>query len=691
MPSETWEKFLSNFGNDSTDDLVTVRDNKIGTARAEVVAQIKRITDVGLVDTLLTNQLRIFDQNRTTANQRNTNTAKAEALLVVKDNMRALAARARVEADRRIAQLETDLGTAKRRVSGKIGKAENHKVPVLRTSLTLPLANAIAAQKLALAKPTDGEKLDALNAIDLDPLNQALEATKKGETCHAALTSMVKMAKGNIDKLYPCGEKNEFTTKLDTIEERIEQTLEKVDFDYVVAELGRILKDFEGFFTPLGKMAYQHRDLRVRIRQANKTIDTVVKTAESKQTGKSTTKVLDEAFTAVVTAQQNAMKRVRHDDQADDLEAIDLAPLKKAIQAARDLDQGCPELYAAIPKVLAKLPDNNKRAELTSAYQDLAPEYGLATNRTDLEVAREAFKTLKAKLTRLMDQVLSAGGDDAYEEALEARFGISVSKVDGASVHLKKTYDMLSLVPESHVGHEKCAKVHFDNNKKGGASYSKSKITMGNYGSHEQYLYTPGGLPALVNGFNVSMLHEIGHSVDDKYDIMDGVMDSTGYGKWVKEDAESVLAAYKSATIADMRASATLDSTLEDAIEEALKAALESGTQPNQIDGTTRGQHKVLRKYTKWAKAIRTDAKPWFNRSITSYAIDGRVYLQSYKSSWNSYAVSERQTASVRDYQWRAPGEWFADLYGYCWLKNLPAPTGVGAKVKPWFPTQSQT
>ena len=655
MPSETWEKFLSNFGNDSTDDLVTVRDNKIGTARAEVVAQIKRITDVGLVDTLLTNQLRIFDQNRTTANQRNTNTAKAEALLVVKDNMRALAARARVEADRRIAQLETDLGTAKRRVSGKIGKAENHKVPVLRTSLTLPLANAIAAQKLALAKPTDGEKLDALNAIDLDPLNQALEATKKGETCHAALTSMVKMAKGNIDKLYPCGEKNEFTTKLDTIEERIEQTLEKVDFDYVVAELGRILKDFEGFFTPLGKMAYQHRDLRVRIRQANKSIDTVVKTAESKQTGKSTTKVLDEAFTAVVTAQQNAMKRVRHDDQADDLEAIDLAPLKKAIQAARDLDQGCPELYAAIPKVLAKLPDNNKRAELTSAYQDLAPEYGLATNRTDLEVAREAFKTLKAKLTRLMDQVLSAGGDDAYEEALEARFGISVSKVDGASVHLKKTYDMLSLVPESHVGHEKCAKVHFDNNKKGGASYSKSKITMGNYGSHEQYLYTPGGLPALVNGFNVSMLHEIGHAVDDKYGVMKRNGSSKKYGGW-KEYGGDV------GEIADKAAKHfKYDKSY---IASYLSKPGGNYPKPEPAGGAEADEWDQRRLEAEaWCDSIRSGNTIWYSATETKrLQIGGRVYQEAYSGKWVSYEFAAR-SQGVRGYQFRAPGEWFADIY----------------------------
>ena len=692
MPSETWEKFLSNFGRDATDNLVSVRNNKIETARNEVVAQIKRITDTGLVETILTNQLRMFDTARTRALAKTTNTDKAQGLQPVKDNMRALAQRARVEADRRLAQLATDLEEAKRRVRGKAGAAEKYQVPVLRTSLVLPLATVLEEEKEALAESKDADKVSALNAIDLAPLIKALKAAQPGETKNRALQAMLRMGKQAVDRMYPCGERTEYRQQLATFEQRIENTLKQVDMDYVLAELGRIHVAFNKVIPAMSKLGFQHKEIRVRIDIATKRINTVVKQGQARATVKSTARFVTGPLEAVVNARDTALRLPRHDDQADDLEAIDLVPLEKAIAQAQDLDLGVPQLYAAVATILDKREDNQTTQDIRSTYQTLGPEYLVAGAMTDPTLAKAAYLVLKTKLTKLMDRALKGGGDELYEEALQARFGVSVTKVNGAHLHLEKTYQMMALVPESHVGHEKCGTVFFSHSDKGGASYADSKITMSDYGDNQNYTYTPNGRRTPVNGFNVSMLHEIGHSVDDKFTIMDTVMDTAGYGQWHKEDYASVLEVYTKAAIADMRSEGSLESTVEDAVENAMRGAFSSGAQPDKLEDTTDNQHKALLKYTAWAADIRVDAKPWFNAKITTYIIDGRIYLQSYKHEWNSYAASERtRTTTVRNYQWRAPGEWFADLYGYCWLKNIPAPNGVGAKVKPWFPTQSQT
>jgi hypothetical protein len=53
------------------------------------------------------------------------------------------------------------------------------------------------------------------------------------------------------------------------------------------------------------------------------------------------------------------------------------------------------------------------------------------------------------------------------------------------------------------------------------------------------------------------------------------------------------------------------------------------------------------------------------------WAIDSRVYQQAYKNTWVSYAAGVRPRG-ISQYQFRAPGEWFAELYAMYYLKKLP-------------------
>lgn len=51
-------------------------------------------------------------------------------------------------------------------------------------------------------------------------------------------------------------------------------------------------------------------------------------------------------------------------------------------------------------------------------------------------------------------------------------------------------------------------------------------------------------------------------------------------------------------------------------------------------------------------------------------AIGRRVYDEAYNGQWYSYAAAAR-ARQVRDYQFRAPGEWFAEIYAAYYLGTL--------------------
>jgi hypothetical protein len=55
--------------------------------------------------------------------------------------------------------------------------------------------------------------------------------------------------------------------------------------------------------------------------------------------------------------------------------------------------------------------------------------------------------------------------------------------------------------------------------------------------------------------------------------------------------------------------------------------------------------------------------KPWSSASVAAAcAIGNYTYVESYEKSWARYRTDQRKFA-VSGYQFRAPGEWFSELY----------------------------
>lgn len=51
---------------------------------------------------------------------------------------------------------------------------------------------------------------------------------------------------------------------------------------------------------------------------------------------------------------------------------------------------------------------------------------------------------------------------------------------------------------------------------------------------------------------------------------------------------------------------------------------------------------------------------------------DGRCYHEGYPGKWFSYSNDDRadKKQSVSLYQWRSPGEWFAELYAWHYIEG---------------------
>jgi hypothetical protein len=81
------------------------------------------------------------------------------------------------------------------------------------------------------------------------------------------------------------------------------------------------------------------------------------------------------------------------------------------------------------------------------------------------------------------------------------------------------------------------------------------------------------------------------------------------------------------------------------------------------------------------------DRQPWTidtsKRTIGGQPAAHQAYDKD--TMWWRYNGSARQSTYVTDYQWRAPGEWFAELYAFSWLKKIEPPSGVGRAVRSYM------
>ena len=398
----------------------------------------------------------------------------------------------------------------------------------------------------------------------------------------------------------------------------------------------------------------------------------------------------------------------------------------------------------------------------------------------------------------LMDEVMGSWGTSIKKkgdmpfakEMMKARFGLDELMGDLDRKALPRLYKVFKSVPEEHTtDNEWLLGVKRNKNFEGESWYDTDPHEDEGIGKNHMVLngvrtggllawtteflidvkYTDHKLKDVKNGtslnaFNHCTLHEIGHSVDAKYDFMDKRSGVTAYGGWAEHEVpevaliamdhfdlkgglevrsrrktvtipeETVFQALlfalnnkgdaatflKAAQVLDgdqdasvyltdrgvteavawRRSKAFKDATEKDikkkvarfgkrvklkksdktVAQELIRQHLLGGASPEAVleslQSAAEGvDAKVLLKHDafKWAKGVVLSAADglWaFPSKAKKLAIDGRVYHESYEGQWVSYQLSARKT-EVTEYQFRAPGEWFAEVYACYFTDKL--------------------
>ncbi len=175
--------------------------------------------------------------------------------------------------------------------------------------------------------------------------------------------------------------------------------------------------------------------------------------------------------------------------------------------------------------------------------------------------------------------------------------------------------------------------------------------------------HDPDCLPAngdKVDYFSWATLHEVGHAVDAKHGFMSKKGKDTKYGKWVSTSAagaaKAVAGKYKG---------------LLGASEAGGEAGLETYALGLLGGGTTAPATPAQTKVKEWVDKVVVGGEMWWDgTACKDTAVGDVVYQESYDGEWWTYSLAAR-TKGIHGYQFRAPAEWFAELYAAYYSKKL--------------------
>ena len=166
-----------------------------------------------------------------------------------------------------------------------------------------------------------------------------------------------------------------------------------------------------------------------------------------------------------------------------------------------------------------------------------------------------------------------------------------------------------------------------------------------------------------VDYFDFATLHELGHSVDDNLQFMASREGKPEFGNWrtiggnIDAMVNAVAAWYKYDRTPEQK------QAISDLIQgnQVAWPAPPAGASDDDVDKWNDAQKAVKN----WHKLATSDGI-WYSQSDTKkISVNGTVYQLAYPRTWVSYDFDARKKG-LTGYQFRAPAEWFAELYaGY--------------------------
>jgi hypothetical protein len=469
-----------------------------------------------------------------------------------------------------------------------------------------------------------------------------------------------------------------------------------------------------------------HHRIDLQLRQVPTGIDAGPITARrSKLQGEVTTRVVGGDTKTLLKNVEAYAKLLRN--VSDDLAIL--------IVESRDVGATMEELtriVAAITTAIDGLNDETPGivpAELTAVQDDLAnlKEVHRKAKSSEMEAARHILANrqlavdtltranavaLKARMAaqdggRFVDQTIAAmnGTTDNIESeclcraAIEAKFGKTLKIAPGLeTTKLPKLYELLNSVPIDHVALNKSLEtVEINTEPKDKHNYyqsSRKVIAFNNMAEDDSPSpYQPDdGEGVSPTFYDSTTLHEVGHAVDDRNNVMNTNGKSARYGQWKSHKIEEVAEAYvdKGGLLGRFSGNGATKADLKTFVIAILNE--EPPAKPRQstdpLGSLLRDWDAIGRDPMVEACRLITESKsPWYKgkTQASQVQVDGRVYQEAYENDWVSYVFSERAATGISEYQWRAPAEWFAEIYALYYLHPDKVPD---IPVKKWLDQQ---
>jgi len=441
-------------------------------------------------------------------------------------------------------------------------------------------------------------------------------------------------------------------------------------------------------------------------------------------------RLLDEATKDCKLARATADKHSSYAEMKkramDALERLNKLPADQKSLIAKDLDQ----LKLQLAQATAKAEKEKKADEAITLLENLQAELGQVRIKAEMQANMkspapnvEYLRILMKESggTKVLDEMVAQMDKKtsrrALEAALEARFNVELQQylsedgieINGKKYHgtadnkapdksVKRIYELLLKVPESHVrDNPKVQQIRRFQEDTGGAAYGGGVIYLncgraGATTSSDQGaelaspLFFPDGVdedcqPSAdakkkdVRYFDWATLHEVGHAVDDKHGFMAKNQSKDEFGGWIVYGTDVT----EPAKAAQKRFKYDLNY-----IQEKLK-----GNNPpaaaKPADRDSKEWENAKTQVDEWCALVRSLRLWWNGEATKQAAIEGRVYQMSYDTpQWVSYKLEARKRG-IHGYQFRAPGEWFAELYAAYYMGVLK-PTHPA--VKDWLPAK---
>ncbi|MCZ6604679.1 MAG: hypothetical protein O7A03_05990 [Alphaproteobacteria bacterium] len=366
-----------------------------------------------------------------------------------------------------------------------------------------------------------------------------------------------------------------------------------------------------------------------------------------------------------------------------------LAKHKCLYAAAKEYGEIRAWLVEADGKVAAR--DYAEAMKLLAAATDLCD---VATLKADMhnnqEITDDAIKNILAKpggdkeLDAIIKGLDPQAKRKATKKALELRFGMRLEQFtdkDGSTAddelgkkgpNILRFYDIMVKLPPRHTkGNPSLDLVQqMGTEADGGGSGSfsratrKIELTVGRandkhaevicqewqLGAVDANCKPPEGDPAST--FSWTSLHEFGHAVDDSHGFMKKNGGSAAYGGWKD---------YGGATTEIAKAAAGEFEYDEKYIQSYLSQGATTPPDPGGVDPAVWDRRRI--EAETWCDSIRKDREIYYSASqCAKLKIGDRVYHEAYDKRWVSFLFASR-SQGVMGYQFRAPGEWFAELY----------------------------